>query len=95
VSLEVKKRRLQEVVDMQNKLSYESNLRDIGKQFKILIEGNSKKSDSDWMGRSSSGKVFVFPKEEYKLNKGDYVVVETTNCTQGTLLGKIKITTDN
>ena len=65
VPLEVKKRRLQEVVDLQNRLSLESNKKDIGKAFKILIEGESKKSESDWMGRSSNGKVFVFPKEQY------------------------------
>ncbi len=87
--LEVKKRRLQEVVEMQNKLSLESNKRDIGKSFKILIEGDSKKSDTDWMGRSSHGKVFVFPKENYKLNKGDYVMVQANECTQGTILGQI------
>ncbi len=91
IPLEVKKRRLQEVVDMQNKLSLESNLRDIGKTFKILIEGNSKKSDTDWMGRSSHGKVFVFPKENYQLDKGDYVIVKATDCTQGTLLGQIQL----
>ncbi len=90
IPLEVKKRRLQEVVDKQNKLSLESNLRDIGNTFSILIEGNSKKSDTDWMGRSSHGKVFVFPKESYKLGKGDYVIVEALDCTQGTLLGRIK-----
>jgi tRNA-2-methylthio-N6-dimethylallyladenosine synthase len=89
VPLEIKKRRLYEVVALQNKLSLESNLRDIGKTFKILIEGNSKKSDNDWMGRSSQGKVFVFPKENYTYKKGDYVMVQATDCTQGTLLGKI------
>ncbi|HEV7781291.1 MAG TPA: MiaB/RimO family radical SAM methylthiotransferase [Chitinophagaceae bacterium] len=89
VSLEIKKRRLQEVVEMQNKLSLKSNLKDIGKTFKILIEGDSKKSDADWMGRSSHGKVFVFPKENYALNKGDYVMVTANECTQGTLLGRI------
>jgi tRNA-2-methylthio-N6-dimethylallyladenosine synthase len=97
VSLEVKKRRLHEVVQMQNKLSLASNLRDIGKSFKILIEGDSKKSDTDWMGRSSQGKVFVFPKENYKLNKGDYVMVQANECTQGTILGSIvnsPLTTD-
>lgn len=92
VPLDVKKRRLHEVVQMQNKLSLASNLRDIGKTFKILIEGDSKKSENDWVGRSSHGKVFVFPKEKYKLNKGDYVYVEAINCTQGTLLGKISDT---
>jgi tRNA-2-methylthio-N6-dimethylallyladenosine synthase len=91
VSLEVKKRRLYEVVDMQNKLSLESNLKDIGKTFEILIEGNSKKSDKDWMGRSSQGKVFVFPKENHNYKKGDYVMVQAIDCTQGTLLGKIMI----
>jgi tRNA-2-methylthio-N6-dimethylallyladenosine synthase len=58
----VKKRRLQEIVDVQGRLSLESNKQDIGKTFQILIEGNSKKSESDWMGRSSQNKVIVFPK---------------------------------
>jgi len=89
VPLEIKKRRLQEVVDLQNKLSLESNLQDIGNSFQVLIEGDSKKSESDWMGRSSHGKVVVFPKEQYGLNKGDYVMVKAMDCTQGTLLGKI------
>ena len=89
VPLETKKRRLHEVVQMQNKLSLASNLRDMGKTFKILIEGDSKKSNTDWMGRSSHGKVFVFPKENYDLSKGDYVWVIAESCTQGTLLGKI------
>jgi tRNA-2-methylthio-N6-dimethylallyladenosine synthase len=89
VPLDVKKRRLYEVVVTQNKLSLASNLRDMGKTFKILIEGESKKSDTDWMGRSSHGKVFVFPKENYELKKGDYVMVKANECTQGTLLGKI------
>lgn len=85
----VKKRRLQEVVDLQNRLSLESNKRDIGKISKILIEGDSKKSDKDWMGRSSEGKVFVFPKAGHALKKGDYVLVKALSCTQGTLLGEI------
>lgn len=61
----------------------------MGKTFKILIEGESKKSDTDWKGRSSEGKVFVFPKEHYALQKGDYVWVRADECTQGTLLGRI------
>lgn len=89
VPLDVKKRRLQEVVDLQNRLSLESNKKDMGKTFKILIEGESKKSDTDWKGRSSEGKVFVFPKEHYALQKGDYVWVRADECTQGTLLGRI------
>ena len=89
VSLDIKKRRLAEIVELQNRLSLESNKKDIGKDFEILIEGESKKSDADWMGRSSHGKVVVFPKENYKLKKGDYVTVKANDCTQGTLLGKI------
>jgi len=89
VPLEIKKRRLQEVVDLQNRLSLESNKKDMGKTFKILIEGESKKSDTDWKGSSSEGKVFVFPKEHYALQKGDYVLVRADECTQGTLLGSI------
>ncbi|MEO7984285.1 MAG: TRAM domain-containing protein, partial [Bacteroidota bacterium] len=89
VPLDIKKRRLYEVVELQNKLSLESNRRDIGKTFKILIEGDSKKSGQDWSGRSSHGKVFVFPKEHYGLGKGDYAMVKATACTQGTVLGLI------
>lgn len=85
----IKKRRLAEIVELQNRLSLESNKRDIGKTFTVLIEGNSKKSDQDWMGRSSQNKVVVFPKENHPLNKGDYIRVEITGCTQATLLGKI------
>lgn len=89
VPLETKKRRLHEVVALQNKLSLASNKKDLGKIFKILIEGDSKKSEQDWVGRSSHGKFFVFPKEHYNLNKGDYVMVKANDCTQGTLLGQI------
>lgn len=85
----VKKKRLQEIVELQNRLSRESNERDLGKTFKVLIEGNSKKSDADWMGRSTQNKVIVFPKENYNLKKGDYAEVTVEHCTQATLLGKI------
>ena len=86
---DVKKRRLLEVVEVQNRLSLQSNKKDIGKSFKVLIEGNSKKSENDWMGRNTQNKVIVFPKDGHKLNKGDYVNVLVKDCTQATLLGKI------
>ena len=85
----IKKRRLAEIVELQNRLSLESNLRDIGKTFTVLIEGNSKKSEQDWMGRSSENKVIVFPKTEKPYQKGDYVKVKVKDCTQATLLGEI------
>jgi len=91
VPLDIKKKRLQEIVDVQGKLSHASNKKDIGKTFAVLIEGESKRSDKDWMGRSSQNKVIVFPKENYGLKKGDYVSVKVTDCTQATLLGQIII----
>jgi tRNA-2-methylthio-N6-dimethylallyladenosine synthase len=86
---EVKKRRLQEIVELQNRLSLQSNKQDIGKTFPVLIEGNSKRSDRDWMGRNSQNKVIVFPKEDYGFQKGDYVNVKVKDCTQATLLGEM------
>ena len=91
VSLDVKKRRLEEIVQLQNRISLASFTADVGKTFKVLIEGNSKKSDTDWMGRTGQSKVVVFAKEAYPLQAGDYVHVEIESCTQGTLLGKIKM----
>jgi tRNA-2-methylthio-N6-dimethylallyladenosine synthase len=86
---EVKRRRLEEIVSLQNRLSLESNKRDLGKTFKVLIEGESKRSSQDWMGRTSHSKVVVFPKENKSLKPGDYVMVKVNDCTQGTLLGQI------
>jgi tRNA-2-methylthio-N6-dimethylallyladenosine synthase len=85
---EIKKRRLTEIVGLQNRLSFESNQKDIGKTFKVLIEGNSKRSADDWMGRNTQNKVVVFPKGNSNFKKGDYVMVKVTDSTQATLLGK-------
>jgi tRNA-2-methylthio-N6-dimethylallyladenosine synthase len=94
VPLEVKKRRLQEIVDVQWHLSNESNKKELGKCYEVLIEGNSKKSDSEWMGRTSQNKVVVFPKANkdgiVSLKKGDYVDIVITHYTKGTLIGAIK-----
>jgi tRNA-2-methylthio-N6-dimethylallyladenosine synthase len=76
-------------VNLQNKLSLESNGKDLGKTFKVLIEGESKRSSNDWMGRNSQNKVIIFPKENYDLKKGDYVSVKVNSCTQATLLGEV------
>jgi tRNA-2-methylthio-N6-dimethylallyladenosine synthase len=84
-----KKRRLQEIVDLQGRLSFESNKRDLGKTFTVLIEGDSKKSSTDWMGRSSQNKVIIFSKKNSTLAAGDYAEVKVTSCTQATLLGEI------
>ena len=83
---EVKSARLQQIIDLQQKLSHESNKRDIGQTFEVLVEGHSKKSNDFLMGRNSQNKVVVFPKENY--NRGDYVMVKITDCTPATLIGK-------
>lgn len=81
----VKSTRLQEIIDLQQQLSHESNKRDIGRTFEVLVEGHSKKSNDFLMGRNSQNKVVVFPKENY--NRGDYVIVKITECTPATLIG--------
>jgi tRNA-2-methylthio-N6-dimethylallyladenosine synthase len=86
---DVKKRRLQEIVELQGRLSFESNKNDLGKTFKVLIEGESKRSSNDWKGRNSQNKMIVFPKGNTALKAGDYVMVKVTDCTQATLLGEI------
>lgn len=83
---EIKKRRLTEIIDMQRKHSHLSSRQQLGKIVEVLIEGTSKKSERDWMGRSSQSSVVVFPKENYKV--GDFVLVQITDCTSGTLLGE-------
>jgi len=85
-----KKRRLQEIVEKQNQLSLQSNQRDLGKVFTVLIEGDSKKNDSEWKGRNSQNKVIVFPKSaDTTLDKGSYAQVRVTECTQATLRGEL------
>jgi tRNA-2-methylthio-N6-dimethylallyladenosine synthase len=85
---ETKRKRLDEIVKLQNRLSLESNRGDIGKTFEILIEGDSKKSAADWKGRSSQNKVVVFPKTDGSYQKGDYVRVKVEDCTGATLIGR-------
>ena len=83
---EVKTRRLTEIIDLQNKLSLESNRRDIGRTFEVLVESLSKRSDAHLSGRTTQNKVVVFPKQHYQ--PGDYVFVKVNDCTSATLLGE-------
>lgn len=84
---EVKKRRLNEIIAMQNKHSAERNNADIGKTFKVLVERTSKRSDADNCGRNDQNKMIVFPKQNSK--PGDYVNVLVTHATSATLIGEI------
>jgi tRNA-2-methylthio-N6-dimethylallyladenosine synthase len=83
---ETKLRRLQEIVDLQRQHSAIRTKEFLGKTVEILIEKPSKKSDLDWSGRNSQSITVVFPKEHYSI--GEFVNVEVTNCTSGTLIGK-------
>jgi tRNA-2-methylthio-N6-dimethylallyladenosine synthase len=83
----VKKRRLQEIIQLQTQHSLQRNKRDTGKVYEVLIEGFSKKSNDYLQGRNSANKVVVFPKENYQ--KGQYVQVLVHDCTAATLLGKV------
>ena len=83
---ETKKRRLTEIIDLQQKHSHYRTQEHLGKTEEILIEGTSKKSDAHWIGRNSQNTVAVFPKEHYKV--GDFVNVKINECTSATLIGE-------
>ena len=83
---EVKKRRLTEIVNLQQKHSHYSTQQFVGKTVEVLIEKESKKSNLHWSGRTSQNTVAVFPKENYKV--GDFVNVKINDCTSATLIGE-------
>ena len=86
VSDEIKARRLQEIVDLQQKHAWQRSEEFIGKTVEVLVEKLSKKSDQEFSGRNSQSITVVFPKENYKI--GDFVNVKIESCTSGTLRGK-------
>lgn len=83
---DVKKRRLNEIIQKQTAHSLERNQRDVGKIHQVLIEGESKRSADFLQGRNSANKVVVFPRENFF--KGQYVNVMVESCTGATLIGK-------
>lgn len=87
ISEETKQRRLAEIIKEHHILSHESNKRDLGKTFEILVEGYSKKSDDFMFGRNSENKVIIFPKKNFV--KGQYINVRVIDCTSATLMGEI------
>lgn len=86
IPLEIKKRRLQEIIDKQRDISLERNKLDIGQTFEVLIEGTSKRSSDKMQGRNSANKVIIF---EGNYPKGTYVNVKVTDCTPATLFGEV------
>jgi tRNA-2-methylthio-N6-dimethylallyladenosine synthase len=86
ITLDIKKRRLDEIIKKQREHSYLRNKADVGKVHKVLIEGTSKRSENFLQGRNTSNKVIVFPQEDFC--KGEYVNVLVEDCTGGTLVGR-------
>lgn len=84
---ETKKRRLQEIIELQNKHSLESNQHDIGKVFNVLVESHAKRSSEQLKARNTHNKRVLFPKEGYE--PGDYVRVKVTDCNSANLFGEI------
>ena len=85
---EIKKQRLSEIIRLQRQLSYMHNLKDVGQTYKVLIEGNSKKSEDEFKGRNSQNKMIIFPKNNM-LKAGDYVNVKIISASSATLTGQI------
>ena len=85
VTEETKARRLQEIVDLQQKHAWQRSEEFIGKIVVVLVEKVSKKSENEFSGRNSQSITVVFPKENYKI--GDFVNVKIESCTSGTLKG--------
>ena len=86
---EIKTRRLNEIIDLQQKLSLKSNRDDIGKAFVVLVEGVSKKSENELFGRTSQNKVIVFPRLDFR--SGDYVTVTAKSASAATIKGSAQI----
>lgn len=88
ISMEIKKRRLDEIIKLQNAISLNHNKADIGKEFEILVEGKSKKSETELKGRNSQNKMVIFSGKG-GIKPGDYVNVIITEASSATLKGKI------
>ncbi len=86
VPLAVKKRRLQEIIALQTRISLENNRKEIGRVHTVLVEGPSKRSPEQLCGRTDTNKMVVFDRQDFR--PGEYVRVRITDCTSATLLGE-------
>lgn len=90
VPAEIKNQRLQEIIDLQNDISREINLTEVGRQHHVLVEGPSKRNNEEWKGRTDTNKTVIFPHEDQR----GYIVGDTVRCTithsnSATLFGKL------
>jgi tRNA-2-methylthio-N6-dimethylallyladenosine synthase len=86
IPLDIKKRRLQEVIDLQREIGFEKLQQQVGNLSEVLIEKSSKKSDAHWAGRNTQNNMVIFPKTG-RFKPGDFVNILITKCTTATLLG--------
>ena len=86
ISEEIKIRRLNEIIELQNQLSAESNAQDVGKVFEVMVEGVSKRSKEQLFGRTQQNKVVVFNRGNHRI--GDFVNVKVTASSSATLIGE-------
>lgn len=87
VSEEVKVRRLNEIIELQNRITYENNQSDVGREFEVLVEGFSKRSKEQLFGRTSQNKVVIFPREGRHI--GEFIRVRITSASSATLFGDV------
>ncbi len=87
IPAEVKSKRLADIIALQNQISTHNNKKEVGKTYKVLIEGFSKKSEADLKGRNDKNQTVIFPKEHYQ--KGQYVNVKIERTTTTSLIGKV------
>jgi len=85
---EVKIRRLNEIIELQQRISHEINQGMIGSEVEVLVEGESKRSSEQWMGRTDTNKVVIFPRSD-EIKPGDYIIVRINKATSATLFGDI------
>jgi tRNA-2-methylthio-N6-dimethylallyladenosine synthase len=86
---ELKLERLNEIIHLQNSIAKDKNLTEIGREHEILVEGPSRKSDEDWLGRTDTNKVTIFPNYEKKYKQGDKISVRISRSTSATLFGEV------
>ncbi len=89
VPMETKRRRLNEIIALQNEISREQNEKEIGKIHEIMVESKSKKNPTQWQGRSGTNKVIIFDNVEGKYKAGDLVNLEVYKASSATLFGKV------
>ena len=86
-----KNKRLNEIIDLQQRISKQKNMDETGKIHTVLVEGPSKRRKEDWQGRTDTNKVVVFPNDNFKILRGDIVKIKISRSSSATLFGNIVV----